>query len=118
MKHFLILCIVLLIISSCSSDIQEKENWDKDTPSFDILKKPILEKNTLRQDDVYQSFIWMTKQEAVEYAQENNIKFRIGKEDNKAYMLTMDYVVWRATATLKDGRVIGLNIEWRKSILE
>ncbi len=56
-------------------------------------------------------YFWLTESEAQALAEENDVRFRIGERDGEMYAVTMDYVIWRITATIENGIVVDYSIE-------
>lgn len=56
-------------------------------------------------------FLGMTEEEAVAYAAENDVLFRVGSRDGVALPVTMDYRIGRVTADINAGVVTGFTVE-------
>lgn len=56
-------------------------------------------------------FVGMEEAEAIQYAAENDVMFRIGQRDGEFLPVTMDYRPGRVTASVDDGVVTGFTVE-------
>jgi hypothetical protein len=57
-------------------------------------------------------YLGLTEVEAEALAEQRDVPFRIGEKDGEMYMVTMDYVIGRITATIENWIVVDYSIEW------
>jgi len=57
------------------------------------------------------SYIWLTVEQAQDFAVEHNMSFRVVEEDGEGLAVTMDYRPGRINATVENGIVVSVDVE-------
>ena len=124
MKIFALLAVALLVVScgTVNDDTQNEVLPDEDRD----IAMPVEENDIIddwSMDDIEAEweaarersnqlvFIWLTEDEALEYAIENNTPFRVTVRDDEMLPATMDYRPGRINAQIEDGLVVSIYVE-------
>lgn len=97
-KKIPLILALLVLVSSC---------WNKQLNEIVTDEKKI--DNSIK--NVKQDYIWLTVEEGKNLAKKNSVVFRVLEIDGQRYPGTMDYIIWRISASINDWIITSYTIE-------